>query len=433
MSIEKAVLRGYNPKNRTHKNYSPNNIRRLILTPDGCHIQYYVITPKNNLFNFTNFSVDYSLNNKSLDVLKTPIVHSMIEEVVFDNIPSDLVHVYNNYLNNSSFIRLKSVYVTNIGSQGYEELIYNHRELLTSPSSTLKNVFESLNIPFQQEEKNPKGELSTFLRPQYYELDNGKLKAHFDKLTELKKREDIVAAQEKGKREALEAIKTKGYEKLKRYNFSLDLVNALTSIENKPLIIKSMLSGFTLERFISSTNGVFSANEGFKKDSFNRVIKALKQANVNFNHLDHFVPEDILTPDPNSKGVELSSEDIEVFYLGCELVGKNFQKQYVRMLISVLTHWGSEKYMINTMAKNFKFNNQVIFTNKVISESLNLKELQKGNVTTVTEQELLKWKKIREALKIEESKLESENLQVMFQCISDNILQSGGDFNSMSA
>lgn len=189
------------------KNYSPNNIRRVILGLDGIYVQFHVSNGVSKKEMFQEIKLVETLKDEICtvpSVYKAPLnilrgiggsnrVYSSIEEIIIlernPNFPYPFIHTGLNWFLESekvhtSFKRLRCVTVVKepVTMEQFLDSIKEFKDDVLTPVTP--------KIPFQRVGKLIADKdylLKTSLRPQYYELDSagGRLDNHFNKVKEL--------------------------------------------------------------------------------------------------------------------------------------------------------------------------------------------------------------------------------------------------------
>ena len=196
------------------KNFSPNNVRRVIIGLDGIFVQYYV----SNRVSRKEFFQELKMTNRLLEevcnpnnVYRSPLmllrgkgkvnrIYSSIEEIIVLHKNPNFPEPFNNsgidwFINaediSSSFKRLRCV--TLIDEPVTMQMV------LKSVQTRIQNpmITVSDRIPFQHRTKVFNDELyltRTSLRPQYYELDSagGALDNYFNKVKEMYKQMQVA-------------------------------------------------------------------------------------------------------------------------------------------------------------------------------------------------------------------------------------------------
>ena len=196
------------------KNFSPNNVRRVIIGLDGIFVQYYV----SNGVSRKEFFQELKMTNRLLEevcnpdtVYRSPLmllrgkgkvnrIYSSIEEIIVLHKNPNFPEPFNNsgidwFINaediSSSFKRLRCVTLIDepVTMQMVLKSVQTH---IQNPLITVSD-----RIPFQHRTKVFNDELyltRTSLRPQYYELDSagGALDNYFNKVKEMYKQMQVA-------------------------------------------------------------------------------------------------------------------------------------------------------------------------------------------------------------------------------------------------
>ena len=193
------------------KNFSPNNVRRVIIGLDGIFVQYYVSNGASRKEFFQELKMTDRLLEEVCDpnnVYRSPLmllrgkgkvnrIYSSIEEIIVLHKNPNFPEPFNNsgidwFINaediSSSFKRLRCV--TLIGEPVTMQMV------LKSVQTHIQNPLSD-RIPFQHRTKVFNDELyltRTSLRPQYYELDSagGALDNYFNKVKEIYKQMQVA-------------------------------------------------------------------------------------------------------------------------------------------------------------------------------------------------------------------------------------------------
>jgi hypothetical protein len=196
------------------KNFSPNNVRRVIIGLDGIFVQYYV----SNGVSRKEFFQELKMTDRLLEevcnpnnVYRSPLmllrgkgkvnrIYSSIEEIIVLHKNPNFPEPFNNsgidwFINaediSSSFKRLRCVTLIDepVTMQMVLKSVQTH---IQNPLITVSD-----RIPFQHRTKVFNDELyltRTSLRPQYYELDSagGALDNYFNKVKEMYKQMQVA-------------------------------------------------------------------------------------------------------------------------------------------------------------------------------------------------------------------------------------------------
>lgn len=196
------------------KNFSPNNVRRVIIGLDGIFVQYYVSNGVSRKEFFQELKMTDRLLEEVCDpnnVYRSPLmllrgkgkvnrIYSSIEEIIVLHKNPNFPEPFNNsgidwFINaediSSSFKRLRCVTLIDepVTMQMVLKSVQTH---IQNPLITVSD-----RIPFQHRTKVFNDELyltRTSLRPQYYELDSsgGALDNYFNKVKEMYKQMQVA-------------------------------------------------------------------------------------------------------------------------------------------------------------------------------------------------------------------------------------------------
>jgi hypothetical protein len=418
--FKKAVLTGFNANSAVQNEYSPNNIKRVILSENGCIINYHITTTKNTQkAKAFIFKKGEPFNKKSLDVLITPRVHSSIEEIIFDNMDHNLIMLFTKFIemNSSKFVRLSKVYHTNVGLDGFMGLFSVYGKELSSFSSDIEVYLNKESLYYSVLLKKEGVWSDTFLRPQYYAIDGGKLGKYFKENIERGKA--LIKDNEAKAKLEEKIIKTfsEGEQLLKRYSFDEGFVNALDKMSSLPVTRFSLYGMYNKKYFENMVNDALSANIKFNKKAFNSFISSASSLGLVFSPLDFLYSSQIAEKKVDGN---LDPKCFDSFLEACKTVGRVLLKVYLKIALKAVTEWGMESVKVKNQVSYY---NLYLVSNKSISNSLKNTRTLSGEVSSVSEKDFENWQKVCKIVGIEEGILGTSDINKMLVSIKDNLLE----------
>lgn len=216
--LEKEINKGILVDEKSNvllNNWSPNNVRRLIIGYDFALVNYFVTGPKyNKLLQVVDFrrvaqkddelyQTEPQKYKSILSVLTTGRICSSIEEIIFCTngypphllaIDSDISKLAGSNVNlENRFVRLRHVSLVNNGVQNTAVLVEKAKSAETLVLDVLKESGSQVNTIANLHEDNWWKGVS--LRPKYYSMDADILPKYFSKLKErleLQERESLL-------------------------------------------------------------------------------------------------------------------------------------------------------------------------------------------------------------------------------------------------
>lgn len=421
-NFKKAVLKGFNPRTEVQVDYSPNNLRRLVITETGAVIMYHVSTNKTKgLFFVTRYE---SFDFKDLEVLLKPRVHSSLEEVWISGLPyyQEIVNFF--IRNEKSFVRLKGVYYTDYY---LEEIVNNllkpYVKELAVFNSSLEQVFEGMDLQYTTLLSANKPSDSTFLRPQYYRIDGEVLGRYFERGIKLEEQKRKVLGVYTKEQERVNGILTKGREILRHYGFSGHYVESLEQIDGLSYGLKTILRKFDKKYYMYLLSDALRASGDFKVRDYKNFILQVNRLGLEFSDLDviYKVVEETeeVAGEDYKKAIDVKGIDEKSFLKLCEFAGVCLLRVYLQMAIALVSEWGIEPIKVNNQIWYYRLK---LVTNKRISNALGQTRFLDGEITKVSEGLLKDWQKICKIADIKEAKLGSQEIQDMIDSIEILIL-----------